>query len=112
MKNSRLTKPLLTAIAASAMVMVGMPTTVIAQGDFAAGETIFETQISKLKSNNGYASPDTSKLLYDCMNFQRATQVYLWALPYARMRALQEELLRHGGGKEKVTFEFGTVQGG
>ena len=71
-------KPLLAALAAVAMVM---PATLFAQEDFAAGERTFETKIGRLDFNNGYATPDTSALLYDRMDFQRAVQVYLWSLP-------------------------------
>ena len=46
MKNSKLTKPLVTAIAASAMVMTAMAATVIAQDDFAAGEKNFNPHSS------------------------------------------------------------------
>ena len=67
--------------------------------DFAAGEKTFETQIGKLEFNNGYASPETSKLLYDRLDFQRAVQVYLWALPYMSFQALHEEFVRIGAGK-------------
>ena len=63
---------LLVAIAALAFSPVSF-----AQADFAAGEKTFETPIGKLEFNNGYASPETSKLLYDRMDFQRAVQVYL-----------------------------------
>ena len=61
MKTNNPTKRLVTAILASAMAMIAMPATVIADGNFAAGEKIFETQIGKLEFNNGYASPETSK---------------------------------------------------
>lgn len=67
--------------------------------DFAAGEKTFETQIGKLEFNNGYASPETSKLLYDRMDFQRAVQVYLWSLPYVAFQAVHEGFERVGGGK-------------
>ena len=67
--------------------------------DFAAGAKTFETQIGTLEFINGYSSPETSELLYDRMDFQRAVQVYLWALPYVSMRALHEEFVRVGAGK-------------
>ena len=92
----KLVKPLLAALAAVAMVM---PATLFAQEDFAAGERTFETKIGRLAFNNGYATPDTSALLYDRMDFQRAVQVYLWSLPFVSMQALHEGLVRQGGGK-------------
>ena len=67
--------------------------------DFAAGAKTFETQIGMLEFTNGYSSPETSELLYDRIDFQRAVQVYLWSLPSVSMRALHEEFVRVGGGK-------------
>ena len=96
---SKSTNLLVAAIVASAMVMIAMPATVIAEDDFAAGKKTFKTQIGKLQFNNGYASPETSKLLYDRIDFQRATQVYLWALPYVSFQGIHEEFVRIGAGK-------------
>ena len=39
-----------------------------------------DTRIGKLSFGNGYPSKDTATKLYDEMDFQRATQAYLWAL--------------------------------
>lgn len=43
--------------------------------------TTIDTRIGKLELVNGYPSSDTAEKLYDEMDFQRATQAYLWAFP-------------------------------
>ena len=40
-----------------------------------------ETRIGTLSFENGYPSKDTATKLYDEMDFQRATQAYLWSFP-------------------------------
>jgi hypothetical protein len=49
-----------------------------------AGETI-DTRIGKLSFthdfNNGYPTDETQQKLFDEMDFQRATQAYIWAIP-------------------------------
>ena len=49
-----------------------------------AGETL-DTRIGKLSFThdfaNGYPTTETVDKLFDEMDFQRATQVYLWSLP-------------------------------
>lgn len=62
---------------------IGMPTTVFA-------ETI-ETRIGKLSFTqdfaNGYPTDETSKKLYEEMDFQRATQAYIWSTPLVSIEA-------------------------
>ena len=41
--------------------------------------------IGPLEIKNGYPTDDTVKILYDALDFQRATQAYIWALPYMAM---------------------------
>jgi hypothetical protein len=40
---------------------------------------------------NGYPTDATVANLFDEMDFQRAVQAYLWALPYVSMGQLQSE---------------------
>ena len=62
MKRNKPARPLTALILASAMLMT---VAVDAQEDFAAGAKTFQTRIGRLEFNNGYASPETSRLLYD-----------------------------------------------
>jgi hypothetical protein len=40
-----------------------------------------DTRIGKLAFENGYPSRESVEKLFDAMDFQRATQAYIWALP-------------------------------
>ena len=61
---------------------------------FAAGhaETVtLDTRIGPLVLENGYPSDETVAKIYDEMDFQRATQAYLWALPLMAMYEWQRQ---------------------
>lgn len=49
-----------------------------------------ESRIGDLVLDNGYPVPATAALLYDTMDFHRATQAYLWALPAVGFKALYD----------------------
>lgn len=55
-----------------------------------------ETRIGSLEYHLGYPTNETSQLLYDAMDFQRACQVYIWAIPamgfWGLRRAQRDEL--------------------
>jgi hypothetical protein len=46
----------------------------------AAEETV-DTRIGKLTFESGYPSPETVQKLYDEIDFQRASQAYIWGIP-------------------------------
>lgn len=53
-----------------------------------------ETRIGELAFENGYPSRESVEKLFDAMDFQRATQAYIWALPIVAMaewQAVHEE---------------------
>ena len=50
-----------------------------------------ETSIGKLDIKNGYPTDKTITKLYDSLDSQRATQAYIWALPYMAMSEWQRE---------------------
>jgi hypothetical protein len=50
-----------------------------------------DTPIGKLEVVNGFPTDAAVTKLYDEMDFQRAVQAYLWALPYVAMGQWQEE---------------------
>ncbi|WP_292622865.1 DUF1254 domain-containing protein [Mesorhizobium sp.] len=56
-----------------------------------------DTPIGQLEVVNGYPSDATVTKLYDEMDFQRAVQAYLWALPYVAMGQWQDEQLNKFG---------------
>jgi len=55
----------------------------------AHAETI-DTRIGELEYEAGYPTPETVQSLYDELDFQRAVQAYLWALPMASYGAMAE----------------------
>jgi len=50
-----------------------------------------QTRIGKLSFEGGYPSPETVDKLYDEMDFQRAVQAYLWAIPLVGFAQWQQE---------------------
>ncbi len=53
-----------------------------------------DTRVGDLTFENGYPSRETVERLFDAMDFQRATQAYIWALPIVSMaewQAVQED---------------------
>ncbi|HKE47443.1 MAG TPA: DUF1254 domain-containing protein [Rhodanobacteraceae bacterium] len=75
-------------------------------------ETV-DTAIGKLSFQSGYPTEDTVKKLYDTMDFQRACQAYLWAIPavglnewrrahFGVFKARNGEMLSYLDFKEKL----------
>src|SRR5262245_24900029 len=56
-----------------------------------------ETRLGTLSFENGFPSKDTATRLYDEMDFQRATQAYLWAFPAVSNQSMQIGLFRDLG---------------
>ena len=52
---------------------------------------IVESRLGKIELVNGYPTDETVKKLYDDIDFQRACQSYLWALPLMAMQEWQRE---------------------
>jgi hypothetical protein len=50
-----------------------------------------DTPIGRLEVSNGYPTEVTTKKLFDEMDFQRAVQAYLWALPMIGSAQWQNE---------------------
>jgi hypothetical protein len=50
-----------------------------------------ESPLGKLDLKNGYPTEATAKKIYDDIDFQRACQAYLWALPLMAMQQWQRE---------------------
>src|SRR5215510_14425147 len=48
-----------------------------------------DSRLGKLELVNGFPSDSTVKKLYDDLDFQRACQAYIWALPYMAMTEWQ-----------------------
>lgn len=72
-----------------------------ASGSFCKAETI-DTHIGKLDFTSGYPTDETVKKLYDELDFQRAVQAYLWALPMASYGAMADAHIKLGCGSSAV----------
>src|SRR5262252_3144 len=59
-----------------------------------------DTRIGKLELDVGYPSKATAEKLFDEMDFQRATQAFLWALPAVGFHALHLAHLNAFGAKD------------
>jgi hypothetical protein len=59
-----------------------------------------ESRLGRLDLENGYPSAATIEKVFDDIDFQRACQAYLWALPLMAMQQWQSEhLTKFGAGK-------------
>jgi hypothetical protein len=59
-----------------------------------------DTRIGKLELDLGYPSKSTAEKLYDEMDFQRATQAFIWAMPAVGFHALHLAHLNTFGAKD------------
>ena len=67
-----------TTLAAASTLGSGLPLGSLAQ---AQPLSTHWDELSKLPFKESYPTPEASARLYDELQFQRAVQVYLWALP-------------------------------
>jgi hypothetical protein len=58
-----------------------------------------QTQAGEIELENGYPTADTVERIYDEIDFQRACQAYLWALPIMAMKEWQREHRETFGAK-------------
>jgi len=70
----------------SAMLSVSLSLLLVAP---AFGETL-DSRIGQLEFDSGYPRAETVERLYDELDFQRAVQAYLWALPMASYGAMAD----------------------
>ena len=69
-----------------------------------------DTRIGKLQLENGYPSQAALKTLYDEMDFQRATQTYLWGLPAVGFHGLHLAHLNVFGAKDGEIVLYQTLK--
>ena len=99
--------PRVTSIA-TAVIFVGASMTVAAQDLPTTGS--LETRSGKLEVENGYPRAATVEKIFDDIDYQRACQAYLWALPLMAMQQWQNEhLTKFEAGKcdyvDYLTFQ-------
>ena len=64
------------------------------------------TRLGALKLENGYPTKETADKLYDEMDFQRASQAYIWALPAVGFKALYDAQAKTLGVKNGEILLF------
>ncbi len=69
-----------------------------------------ETRLGDLTLQNGYPSAETAQKLYDEMDFQRATQAYIWALPAVGFKSLYDAQTKVFGAKNGDVVLFQTLK--
>lgn len=72
--------------------------TSIAHADVGALEGEMDTRIGALKFENGYPSNESVEKLYDEIDFQRASQAYIWGLPLMATQAFVHSFRTDLGG--------------
>ena len=84
-------RPLLSAALAAAAILSLVAT---------AGAQPVDTRLGTLQLENGFPSKAAVETLYDEMDFQRATQLYLWGLPAVGFHGLRLAHLRSFGAQD------------
>jgi hypothetical protein len=69
-----------------------------------------ESRLGKLELENGYPTESTAKKIYDDIDFQRACQAYLWALPIMSMQQWQQEHITKFGTGNLDYVDYLTFQ--
>jgi len=64
-----------------------------------------KTRVGDLEFTSGYPTEETVQTLYDELDFQRAVQAYLWALPMASYGAMADEFAKLGCGSSAVLVQ-------
>jgi hypothetical protein len=59
--------------------------------------TTIDTRFGRLEFENGYPTETTTKRLFDEMDFQRAAQLYLWAVPAVSFESFRQGMKRDLG---------------
>ena len=75
----------------------------------ASAQTI-NTRVGKLVFESGYPSDKTAKKLYDELDFQRAVQTYLWAMPMASYGAGADAMRAMGINNTTVLLQENSAE--
>lgn len=68
------------------------------------GDEIISTSIGDIELNDNYFDDDASKRLFDEMDYQRASQLYIWSTPLVSTATWRDELTRVYGVKNWSDF--------
>lgn len=70
------------------------------------GNATVSTRIGDLTFESGYPSDETVQKLYDEMDFQRATQAYLWGIPAVGVNEWRKAHFQQLGGKNGEMLSY------
>ena len=62
------------------------------------------TRMGTLQLENGYPSKEAVEKIYDEMDYQRASQIFLWGLPAVGFHNLHQAHLKNFGAKDGRSF--------
>src|SRR5262245_37602054 len=71
-----------------------------------AEEETVDTRIGKLTFESGYPAQETVQKLYDEMDFQRASQAYIWGLPAVGLNEWRRAHYNVFGGKSGEMLNY------
>ena len=60
----------------------------VREPSFAAPDTI-ETRLGTLTYEHGFPTPETTRSVWDELDYQRAVQAYLWAYPAVSIHSMR-----------------------
>lgn len=86
------------------------PLGALAKAPVSAPSSVEQTRLGPLQLENGYPSKAAAAKLYDEMDFQRATQAYLWALPAVGFKALYDAQAKTMGVRNGDVLLYRTLQ--
>lgn len=95
--------------AAALLCTTAIHPTANAEDAAASGNETIDTRIGKLTFESGYPSQETIDKLYDEMDFQRATQAYLWGIPavgVAEWRLAHRDIFKAKNGEMLSYLDF------
>jgi hypothetical protein len=67
--------------------------------------SVVESRIGELEFSSGYPTEATVDKLYDELDFQRAVQAYLWAMPFVSYASAVEATLGKGANNHTVVIQ-------
>ena len=85
---------------------------ILTVANVAWADSVVESRIGKLEFSSGYPTEATVDKLYDELDFQRAVQAYLWAMPFVSYASVAEATLSTGANNHPVVIQPMKVQTG
>ena len=101
-KNSRYINRVLTALVNPTKVLL---LSILTATNVAWSSNVVDSRIGELEFSSGYPTEATVDKLYDELDFQRAVQAYLWAMPFVSYAAAVEASLDKGANNHTVVIQ-------